>query len=222
MRKLSILLVTLFLLVGCVGNSAEMHPEPVEGANNRPTTLFGALSERFSFGETKEKIAYKLIHPDGYLLTVTGEVLMDKPAWLEVDIISLNDNKDISNLDMTIVTCAYNDQDAWNWGEPENCSDNLDAITVYENKAVYTENGTFRVEGFVWNVYADWTGLLIINDAEPIGFKVEVYEPRPPTTTGFELGSLTLPFATIVIFLFLVRMTGSKLIRPIHNEGKPA
>lgn len=215
MKRLALLLIFAFMLIGCA--------EPDTTAE--PTTLFGTLSARFQLGSTEQTISYKQI-VEPYQITTKGEVLQNRGIDFNFNIAGLNEAINHEDLTLTMLVCANQNMEqsqALRWEEPNSCQQ--ENVIVYELPTVYNaSDGLFyTIENeFIYHEWGDWRGELLIensatNEAATASFEVEVFEQRPPTTTMFELFNLLLPFVVIALFIGVIVLRKKSFVTPLSE-----
>ena len=211
MRKLLTSIFILFLLSSCVGESTDVA--------GRPLTIFGQLSQLVQLGSTQETIGYKM-QSDTLFVTAEGEVLLNRPAYIHLDVTDQVSGELVEDLNISMVMCQAVDEAI---DELNSCNPNAEeAIYRYELTAV--NNGTtYVVDGFEWDRSGEWyfeTTLQKPDSSEPelLTFSSKIYPQRPPSSNAFELTNISLPFIVIAIFLGLIRRRGGQLMQPTPQK----
>ncbi|MEM7332533.1 MAG: hypothetical protein AAF490_10605 [Chloroflexota bacterium] len=206
MRKLITILFILFLLSSCVGD-----PTDVAG---RPLTIFGRLSQVVQLGSTQETIGYKM-QSDTLFVTGEGEVLMNRPAYVLLNVTDQASGERVEDLTISMVMCQAVDEEI-DWYA--SCDPTV-AGGIYRYDLTAVDNGsTYVVEGFEWDRPGGWyfeTTIQKPDGSEPelLTFSSEIYPQRPPSSNAFELTNISLPFIVIAIFLGLLRLRGGQLMQ---------
>ncbi len=211
MRKITTTLFILLLLASCVG-------EPTDVAG-RPLTIFGRLSQVVQLGSTEETIGYKM-QSDSLFVTAEGEVLMNRPAYIHLNVTDQVTGERVKGLNISMVMCQAVDEEI-DWYA--SCDPTVEGgIYRYELTAV-DDGTTYVVDGFEWDRSGGWyfeTTIEKPDSSEPelLTFSSEVYPQRPPSSNAFELTNITLPFIVIAIFLGLLRLRGGQLMQPTPHR----
>lgn len=169
-------------------------------------TIFGRLSQRFQLGSTEELLVYK--RPVGpYFATIRGEVLLGRPAYLDVVITEQESGERRSDLSVLLELCGIADETVNN---VRSCINFDGPRYEYAFEANWRENA-YRADGFMWDTDGTWEGKLIITDVatgntESVGIMPFVYPPRPASSNLFEIVSLILPFVALGLFLIGLRV----------------
>ena len=207
MRKSLLLIATLFLLVGCASDQT--------GSTEQNLTIFGRLSQFIQLGSTEETVAYKL-QTDELFITVRGEILMNRPAALNLFITDRATGATRNDVTLTVNLCQAVDEEI---RRVDSCAEFDGAL--YEHALTATVvDGVYRVEGFEWGRAGDITGLLVVGmadsaETDTLSFNAEIYPARPPSTNTFELVSISLPFIAIALFLLILRLRKGQLMQPV-------
>ncbi|MEM7131670.1 MAG: hypothetical protein AAF702_35480 [Chloroflexota bacterium] len=207
------LLIGICLLLAATGcnNNTIRHPAS-ESSTDSSTTIFGRLSQFIQLGSTEETIAYKL--PVGpYFATIDGEVLMERPAYLDTVITEIESGVVRDDLLVSIELCNVVDENIF---YIESCTDYEGALYEHQLEARLHE-GAYRVDGFTWERSGNWAGTLTIvapttGDVERVPIFPYVYPTRPPSTNLFELVSVVLPFVVIGLFLAGAGIWGGRFV----------
>lgn len=210
----TVLLLLLFFVAGC-GSSTNSANNAVDTNYTNSETIFGRLSQRFQLGSTEEVIVYKL--PIGpYFATIRGEVLMQRPAYLDIVLTEKESGIMRDDLHVAIDLCQIAVDDVQN---VESC-EAFDGPLYEHALNARWQGSVYRVDGFEWETDGNWQGEMTITD--PATDEVEmvlvgpyVYPTRPPSSNLFELVSLFLPFVALGIFLVLANRAGRRFVTQV-------
>lgn len=213
MRKLVTSIFILFLLSGCAGESTDVA--------GRPLTIFGYLSQLVQLSGTEETIGYKM-PSDTLFVTMEGEVLLNRPAFIHLDVTDQISSEPVRDLNITMVMCQAVDEST---NRLNSCDpDGRGEMYRYEITAV--NNGTtYVVDGFEWDRSGHWFFETTIQKPdvsrpELLAFSTKIYPERPPSSNTFELSNLLLPFVVIAIFLGVLRKRGGQLMEPTPQKER--
>ncbi|MGB1250726.1 MAG: hypothetical protein ACPG8W_08960 [Candidatus Promineifilaceae bacterium] len=206
MRKSLLLIMALFLLMGCASDQPD---------STQSLTIFGRLSQLIQLGSTEETVAYKL-QTDELFITIRGEVLMKNPAALNLFVTDRETGQVRNDVALTIHLCQAMDEQIH---YIDTCA-TFDG-PLYEHTLTATIiDGVYRVNDFKWERAGTWAGSLTVGAAdsaetETFPFRTDVYPTRPASTNTFELISISLPFIVIALFLAALFMFKGQLMQSV-------
>ncbi len=206
MRKFT-LLITLLLLVGCASDQATSQTQNL--------TIFGRLSEYFQLGSTAESVIHKDA-TDSFYIYADAEVLMGRPAYVEVTVIDRETGAVRSDVKVDLELCHAHDLEIGGLGS---CDTSYDGEIYHYQLTSTLNDGVHRFDQFDWARPQYWGGALTITplngEPEVLETGMGVYPQRPPSSNLFELVNISLPFIVIAIFLLIIRLFRGQLMQAV-------
>lgn len=208
LRCALLMLFGLLVVAGCTSTQQK------DSMNERPSTIFGRLSQRFQLSGTQETIGYKL-QTDSFFATIQGEVLMARPAVLDTVVTDRVTGAVRDDVTVTIELCHAVDEAVVKVGS---CTEYRGPLYYHQLTATF-HDGVYRAEGFEWDRPGRWAGTLAITEPDSgemqtVAISPLTYPGRPSSTNTFELSMISLPFIVTGLFLLGIRVSSRRLVLP--------